>query len=117
MLMRMGRDGMSSDESDNKNGVRECSIHILPWHHVDVTTWLHILDALYRHDRLQGGSKGAPAHPRKMGKVLSNRRPVKMLPKSAYSAEYLDGVSPLTIELIGPTNEQFSWQHSAEVVQ
>ena len=87
---------MSSDEEEEVNGVKELRSHVLEWRSEDLTSLLHLLDALYRYLRLRGlvgEPQGSSTLPRKKGRTLSKRQAVKMLPISAYSPTWYEGLS------------------------
>ncbi|KAG1877158.1 hypothetical protein C8R48DRAFT_590945, partial [Suillus tomentosus] len=51
MLMRIGPDGMSSDETANENNVPQYRILGRHWCSLEVTAWLWVFDVMYHHNR------------------------------------------------------------------
>ncbi|KAG2144068.1 hypothetical protein BD769DRAFT_1347862 [Suillus cothurnatus] len=59
MLTRIGPDGMSSDETANENDVPQYRILGRNWRSLEVTSWLRVFDAIYRHNRYGPAGTGS----------------------------------------------------------
>ncbi|KAG2747845.1 hypothetical protein P692DRAFT_20848939 [Suillus brevipes Sb2] len=96
MLTRIGPDGMSSDETANENDVPQYRILGRHWRSLEVTAWLRIFDAIYRHNRYGPagtGSRGNNARMRFESMSMGHpQRAVRRLPRNAYRAEWYDGL-------------------------
>ena len=90
MLARLGRDGMSSDESDtDETGVKVNRVLIKPWRSSALGRWVRRFDPPCNVQPL-GSTKGPTARPRlRSTKVVVRSDPVKSLPKDAYDSEWL----------------------------
>ncbi|KAK7686692.1 hypothetical protein QCA50_010292 [Cerrena zonata] len=91
MLDRLGRDGMSSDESDtDERGTKFGRVLVKPWRATSVGLWLQKLDQPINGER----RRGRPPRPRvRSGKINYLSRPVKKLPCNAYHPEWIQGLS------------------------
>ena len=110
--MRLGTDGMSSDEEENVNGVKELRSHVLEWRSEELTALMHALDALYRGLRIQkliGEPQGATTLPRKTGRTISKRQAVKMLPISAYNPTWYGNLSDADKNHFDARDEVVNW--------
>ncbi|KAG1854901.1 hypothetical protein F4604DRAFT_1591062 [Suillus subluteus] len=96
MLARIGPDGMSSDETANENDVPQYRILGRNWCSLEVTAWLRIFDAIYRHNRYGPagtGSRGNNARMRFESMSMGHpQRAVRRLPRNAYRAEWYSGL-------------------------
>ncbi|KAG1848583.1 hypothetical protein C8R48DRAFT_750332 [Suillus tomentosus] len=92
MLTRIGPDGMSSDETANENNVPQYRILARHWRSLEVTAWLRIFDAIYRHNRYGPagtGSRGNNARMRFESMSMGHpQRAVRRLPRNAYRADW-----------------------------
>ncbi|KIK38458.1 hypothetical protein CY34DRAFT_90973 [Suillus luteus UH-Slu-Lm8-n1] len=96
ILTRIGPDGMSSDETANENNVPQYRILGRHWRSLEVTAWLRIFDAIYRHNRYGPagtGSRGNNARMRFESMSMGHpQRAVRRLPRNAYRADWYDGL-------------------------
>jgi hypothetical protein len=96
MLTRIGPDGMSSDETANENDVPQYRILGRNWRSLEVTSWLRVFDAIYRHNRYGPagtGSRGNNARMRFESMSMGHpQRAVRQLPRNAYRADWYDGL-------------------------
>ncbi|KAH7908028.1 hypothetical protein BJ138DRAFT_974978, partial [Hygrophoropsis aurantiaca] len=95
MVEQLGRDGMSSDESDHGSRGSE-AVYVISskeWRSNAVTDWLRTLDALHIRLRYNGtwqASQGAWPHCRTPSlRKISSKREVKALPRDFYSSNWL----------------------------
>ncbi|KAK7682692.1 hypothetical protein QCA50_014075 [Cerrena zonata] len=88
MLDRLGRDSMSSDESDvDENGIKFNRTLLKPWRSTAVSTWLRKFDPPVED---KGHSRGRPPRRRcRSTKVGCLSAPVKKLPRNAYDPTWL----------------------------
>ena len=90
MLARLGRDGMSSDESDtDETNTKINRVLIKPWRSSGVTLWVRGFDAPCDVEPV-GSTKGPTARLRlRSTKVGTRTDPVKSLPRDAYNSDWL----------------------------
>ncbi|KAJ8583682.1 hypothetical protein M405DRAFT_692126, partial [Rhizopogon salebrosus TDB-379] len=88
MLMRIGPDGMSSDETANENEIPQYRILGRHWRSIEVTPWLRMFDVMYRHKRWgpvvtvsRGNNARVHFESMSMGRP---RRGVRRLPRNTY---------------------------------
>lgn len=94
MLKRVGRDGMSSDESsEGEGGLIQSRVLIKDWRSYRLTRWLKDLD-----HRPEAGRGDKPRFRFASDKVQRGTNPVKGLPRSAYSAQWLNSLSNYAIK-------------------
>lgn len=93
MLEALGVHGMSTDESDHRNGVAQYAVSKKKWRSASVTGWLRIFDSLYRRIRsnqIQDNTPGSHPHLRFYSDVkVSGRAPIRCLPRNAYNPTWL----------------------------
>ncbi|KAG2143245.1 hypothetical protein BD769DRAFT_1348139 [Suillus cothurnatus] len=98
MLMRIGPDGMSSDETATENDVPQYRILGRHWRSLEVTAWLRIFNAMYCHNcwgPVGTGSRGNNAQMRFESMSMGQpQRAVRRLPCNAYCAEWYDSLNP-----------------------
>ena len=90
MLARLGRDGMSSDESGtDETDTKVNHVLIKPWRSSAVGQWVRRFDAPC-NARPQRPTRGRTVRPRlRSTKVAARSDPVKSLPRDAYNSEWL----------------------------
>ncbi|RXW14916.1 hypothetical protein EST38_g10943 [Candolleomyces aberdarensis] len=94
LLLALGKDGMSSDESDHKNGSGR-PLYLATnkkWRHPQATACLRAFDAIHRDKRfkpVRNISSGAQVHERRLTFTASKRPPVRGLPTAFYDPEWL----------------------------
>jgi hypothetical protein len=121
MLMRIGPDGMSSDETANENDVPQYRILGRHWRSLEVTAWLRIFDAMYRHNRwgpVGTGSRGNNARLRFESMSMGHpQRAVRRLPRNAYRAEWYDGLDQYDREGLGRCEtEVYAFTHDPSIL-
>ncbi|KAL4074007.1 hypothetical protein J3A83DRAFT_4187564 [Scleroderma citrinum] len=86
MVMKLGADGMSSEESDKEDLTPMFYIKRMPWRW-ELSHKLHIIDSQLTND-VSLGPKSAK-HIRDLSSPLSSCKAVKGLPKSFYNGDWL----------------------------
>ena len=99
VVQELGASGMSSDESDYEARSGEATYLITkkPWRANQVTAWLRALDALHlraRYQRQWRATAGAWPHQRLISEKQSERAPVEGLACNFYAQEFIDSLSP-----------------------
>ncbi|PCH45159.1 hypothetical protein WOLCODRAFT_168110 [Wolfiporia cocos MD-104 SS10] len=94
VLERMGKEGMSGDESDHQGGQRQYAIMRETWrNNTLLTKWLRILDLLQLHMKFNGMGRAARGNWPRIRKLSSTRpklagKPVAGLPLNFYDPEW-----------------------------
>ncbi|KAI0323556.1 hypothetical protein GY45DRAFT_1264373 [Cubamyces sp. BRFM 1775] len=119
MLEALGVHGMSSDESDHRNGAVQYGVFKKEWRNPAITKWLRVFDSLYRRLRLNEASHSTPgSHPHLRfysDKQSSRHPPVKNLPRNAYDPEWLAGLNQYDIKLLGCLNVTYNFTHHPDM--
>ncbi|KAH9855536.1 hypothetical protein C2E23DRAFT_724205 [Lenzites betulinus] len=120
MIMALGVKGMSSDESDHRNGIAQYGVFAKEWRNPIVTRWLRVLDSLYRRLRFGDADENKPGsqpHNRFYSDRVSTRRPpVKGLPCNAYDPEWLRNLHPYDKKhLLVQEDVQYNFSHNPEL--
>ena len=121
MLLRLGIDSISSDESDHENGVPMFHITIVPWRNPALTPWLRALDAIHRMARfgpIMHNTRGSPPRERFDSGLVSrnNRRAPRGLPINAYDPEWLARLPSWHRQDLGAI-PPYPFEHSAAVLR
>ncbi|KAH7908180.1 hypothetical protein BJ138DRAFT_1013312 [Hygrophoropsis aurantiaca] len=93
LMLELGADGMSSDESDHSTGRGEATYRILQkrWRAPELTQYLRVLDALHLRLRYRGewdASSGSWPHFRTSSSKISQRPPPTHLPVNFYADDW-----------------------------
>lgn len=120
--MRLGVEGMSSDESDHENNIEQYRILVKPWRSVAVTVWLRVFDAMYRHDRCgpvrAGNSRGKGPRLRFQSTTVDGSRPaVIRLPRNAYDERWLGHLDQYDHDILNPEEQLYDFTHAADIQQ
>lgn len=119
IVMRLGVDGMSSDESEvDASNFKTYKIRVKTWRNPHLTDYLRVLDALHRRSRtnpVTGSSQGAEVHRRRISTDKSKRGAVRRLLLCAYNPTWLEGLTEFDREQLAPTDEVFKWEHTAQI--
>ncbi|KAL4064026.1 hypothetical protein J3A83DRAFT_4191425 [Scleroderma citrinum] len=102
MVMKLGADGMSSEESDEEDLTPMFHIKRMPWRW-ELSHELHIIDSQLT-DNMSLGPKYAK-HIRDLSSPLSSHKAVKGLPKSFYDTDWLTHQPGIT------SNSPFPWMN------
>ncbi|OCH84869.1 hypothetical protein OBBRIDRAFT_690169, partial [Obba rivulosa] len=116
MLLRLGIDGMSSDESEREGNKIHYNVLLKPWRNPQVTTWLRLFDAAYHKSRINSvgsNTRGAFPHIRKVGQRLSTSRAVPGLPRNTYHPDWLMKLTSYELEDLQARDKRYDFKHSA----
>ncbi|KAF8588297.1 hypothetical protein K439DRAFT_1311580, partial [Ramaria rubella] len=94
-LMKLGVEGMSSDESDMEDGKEIYRISTKPWRAQAVTMWLRAMDCVHlsiRAKRKSGVMPGSWPREHHDGTKVSIRCAVPGLPHTFYAEDWLAGL-------------------------
>lgn len=107
IIRLLGRDGMSSDESDHENGVVQYRVLIKSWRNPALTPFLRVFDASYRRNRfvpILQNTQGAHPHLRlNSNKIDNSRGAVAGLPINAYDPRWLQNLARYDREILEET--------------
>ncbi|OSC96129.1 hypothetical protein PYCCODRAFT_1472880 [Trametes coccinea BRFM310] len=119
MIEDLGVHGMSSDESDHRNGVAQYGVFQKEWRNPAITKWLRVFDSLYRRLRLNEVNHSTPgSHPHLRflsDKTDSRHPPRKGLPQNAYAPEWLKKLNAYDTKLLQVREESYDFVHDAEL--
>ncbi|KAI0323605.1 hypothetical protein GY45DRAFT_1264317 [Cubamyces sp. BRFM 1775] len=119
MLMALGVHGMSSDESDHRNGAVQYGVFKKDWRNPIITGWLRVFDSLYRRLRLNEANHSTPgSHPHLCfysDKSSSRHPPVKGLPRNAYDPTWLDALVVYDKKQLLIREVDYDFTHDAEM--
>ena len=120
MLLRLGADGMSSDEEEIRSGTVQYRILRKSWRAPALTPWLRAFDIIYLHNRMDESTRGQGSLPRarvSTDRVSESTRIVKDLPFDAYDPHWLDGLTSLRREQLKITeDESYDFHHTPEIL-
>jgi hypothetical protein len=132
ILQRLGVQGMSSDESDGKELVRNPSARLETprfqvlrpwWRATELTTWLHIFDSVHMIERRSGDGGSRGAYPRlrvdnAQSPTYSNSQNfVRGLPINAYNQRWLAGRQDVPFSVRPAEGEMYDFSHDANVLE
>ncbi|KAL1944055.1 hypothetical protein VTO73DRAFT_3873 [Trametes versicolor] len=122
MLEALGVHGMSTDESDHRNGVAQYAVSKKKWRSPSVTGWLRVFDSLYRRIRsnqIQDNTPGSHPHLRFYSDVKeSSRAPVRCLPRNAYNLEWLGELDDYDKKQLGVKDDvRYEFTHNRTMMQ
>ncbi|KAI0351856.1 hypothetical protein OH77DRAFT_1410198 [Trametes cingulata] len=122
MLKALGVHGMSSDESDHRNGSVQYGVFKKEWRHPAVTPWVRVFDSLYRRLRfnaVQLNTPGSHPHKRSYSDIVSTRHsPVKCLPTNAYDPQWLRKLNVYDRKQLRVKEDvQYEFTHDAEMLR
>jgi hypothetical protein len=96
MLTRLGPDGMSSNETANKNDVPQYHLLGRNWCSLEVMAWLHVFDVIYCHNWYGPAGTGSWGNNARMCfesmSMGHPHRAVCRLLRNAYRAEWYNGL-------------------------
>jgi hypothetical protein len=119
MLMKFGPDGMSSDETANENGTPQYRILGRHWRSIEVTPWLRVFDAMYRHNRwgpVATVSRGNNARVRFESMSMGCARgAVSRLPRNAYRVKWYDSLDQYDRDELDRGDEVYAFTHVPEI--
>ncbi|KAG6370128.1 hypothetical protein JVT61DRAFT_12428 [Boletus reticuloceps] len=104
LVSALGSDGMSSDESGDKDMETVFHTHVMPWRR-DLKKDLNIIDVQRLQEKNIFSTKGAKVTRRIRSGTPLARGPIVGLPQSLYDPEWLAG------NLGAPSGETFRWMH------
>ncbi|KDQ06155.1 hypothetical protein BOTBODRAFT_121840 [Botryobasidium botryosum FD-172 SS1] len=107
-LVKLGVDGMSSDETDHEAGIGSYRVINKAWRHPSVRLWLRALDWLHLISRLGNRQQFTPGNlPRERvpSDRFSKRSHVPNLPRNFYEEAYINGLSEHALKVLNPAKE------------
>lgn len=118
--MRIGPDGMSSDETANENDIPQYRILGRHWRSIEVTPWLRMFDVMYRHKRwgpVATVSRGNNARVRFESMYMGHPgRGVCRLPRNTYRAEWYDSLDQYDREALDRCEDEvYAFTHVPEI--
>ncbi|KAF7967372.1 hypothetical protein HWV62_34459 [Athelia sp. TMB] len=114
VVQNLGMDGMSSDESDHETGAGEATYFLTSkkWRAVEVTQYLHDLDAWHLYERYghqYQASAGAWPHFRSPDQQqISTREPVNQLPSNFYNLAWWKNITTFERGVVNPSKAKFN---------
>jgi hypothetical protein len=124
MLMFLGVDGMSSDESDHEHtcGMPQFRIVKKPWRNPALSPWLRVFDAMHRYSRfrpVRRTTRGAQPHIRLLSnKIDGSRLAVIRLPGNAYNSAWLETLDEYDREILDANHDEiYDFSHLPEVLE
>lgn len=119
-MVRLGTDGMSSDESDTEgDGTPVLSIRKKAWRNATTTRWLRDLDIIDLALRVTvpGTIKKGnwPSRRRAVDNKHSLRGPVPKLPRPFYDPRYLRELTEMQVEDLQIEEKDYDFTHPPKV--
>jgi len=112
VIQKLGVDGMSSEDTDNSNGIETIyRVRILPWRR-RIDRELAIIDGKRLHAGDIYHEQGAKPskHLRSLSAPHSRQKPVCKLPRVLYDNDWYEGLTdPMKERTICVSKEQFRW--------
>lgn len=116
ILQRLGREGMSSDESDFSNGVKQFRILKKLWREPKLTAWLRVFDSIAREKRINPvteTTRGAEPRQRfESGKYDNSSPPVGQLPWNAYSQTWYQNLTAYAQKRLQARKKTYDFSHT-----
>ncbi|KAG1850862.1 hypothetical protein DFJ58DRAFT_656496, partial [Suillus subalutaceus] len=115
ILSYLGVDGMSSDELAHEDGRPQFRVLRKPWRNVALTRWLHIIDAMYCHNKYSPASRSVRGNPfcvQFESTRVGGGRAVPRLPKNTYDPRWLEGLDSKDKEILGAVEDEYDFSHT-----
>ncbi|EIM79765.1 uncharacterized protein STEHIDRAFT_163324 [Stereum hirsutum FP-91666 SS1] len=107
LIMKLTKDGMSSDESSSENGIFVYRVRLVAWRR-EMNKELMLVDKVYTdHPELFQGAGARPVPRLRSSTTVSFSAPVPRLPKTLYDKRWMKGLSEYKLMELGPTEEKF----------
>ncbi|KAI0055203.1 hypothetical protein BV25DRAFT_1815199 [Artomyces pyxidatus] len=118
ILIVLGPEAMSTDESDHENGLAQYRTRVKPWRAPAITVWLRVFDAFHRQARFRDvdrATEGSRPRLRVHGQTLSTRSAKSGLPLNFYNQTWLGRINPYDREILFPT-DPYEFTHTDDVI-
>ncbi|KAJ8468268.1 hypothetical protein ONZ45_g17303 [Pleurotus djamor] len=119
MIMRLGVDGMSSDESDHAQSLAQYRILIPRWRNPVLAQWLRTMDWVYYSTRFSMKRRaGQGSRPRLRITTMQysdSSTYVPGLPKSAYDQEWYERLPEVFREAVDAKDTPYDFSHDQQI--
>lgn len=110
LVEQLGKDGMSSEDSDPQEDGRSYRVKNMPWRRHEITNYMEYIDSRRNMPGFRSNSGNSPIKRRRDEFYKeSDREPCVGLPKVLYDADWLGGVDENNMIMLGVSDEPFTW--------